>query len=77
MRSVSYLKVKDHENLVRDPNTKAILSVNENEYSAFKAKRDAELKRQQLIDQQIQEIECIKSDMIEIKQMLNLLIKGK
>ncbi len=77
MRGVSYLKVQGHEGLVRDVSSGAIISTNDNEYSAFKLKRENELKRQKQIEDQVKELNDLKSEMLEIKQMLNILIKGK
>lgn len=77
MRSVNYLKVQGHEGLVRDTSSGAIISTSDNEYNAFRIKRDAELKRQKQIDDQMKELNDLKSEMLEIKQMLNILIKGK
>jgi hypothetical protein len=77
MRSVSYLKVQGHEGLVRDVSSGAIISNNNNEYNAFKLKRENELKRQRQIEDQVKELNDLKSEMLEIKQMLNILIKGK
>lgn len=77
MRSVNYVKVQGQDGLVRDSESGAILSINDNEFDAYKAKRQKEIERQKLIDQQVQEINELKSDMLEIKQMLSILIKGK
>lgn len=77
MHSVNFLKVQGHEGLVRDTSSGAIISTNDNEYSAFKLKRDAERQRQKLIEDQVKEINELKTEMLEIKQMLSILIKGK
>lgn len=77
MRSVNFLKVQGHEGLVRDTSSGAIISTNDSEYNAFKLKRDSELKRQKQIQDQLQEINDLKAEMLEIKQMLSILIKGK
>jgi hypothetical protein len=77
MRSVNVLKVQGHEGLVRDTESGAIVSTNDNEFTAFKLKREAELKRHKQIEQQVQEINQLKNEMLEIKQMLSILIKGK
>ena len=77
MRSINYLKVQGHEGLVRDTSSGAIISTNDNEYNVFKAKREAELKRQKQIEDQLTEINDLKNEMMEIKQMLSILLKGK
>ena len=77
MRSVNQLKVQGHEGLVRDIESGAIISNNDTEFAAFALRRDAERKRSKQIQQQVQEINELKNDMLEIKQMLSVLIKGK
>lgn len=78
MRSVTNLaKVEGHASLVRDMSSNAIISTNEADYQAYKNRRELEKKRQQTIDNQLKEIECIKSEMNEIKQLLSMLISDK
>lgn len=57
------LKVKGHDGIVRDENTKAILSVNSVEYTKYINKRDR-LRQEKL------EIEALKQDVTDIKNML-------
>jgi hypothetical protein len=77
MRSVSTLKVQGHTGLVRDTESGAIVANGDNEFTAFKLKRDAELKRHKQIEQQVEQINELKNEMLEIKHMLSVLIKGK
>jgi hypothetical protein len=71
MRSINqFAKVEGHESLMRDMSSHAILSTNENEYQAYRRSRDA-------IKRQSQEIQELKSDMQDIKEMLQALLKGK
>jgi hypothetical protein len=60
------LKVKDHKDLVRHSESKAILNVNNQELHKYKQIRDEKLKLKSLIEEQ----EKIKSDLDEIKGIL-------
>lgn len=78
MRGVKqFLKVEGHTTLVRDVSSNAIISNNDAEYTAYAKRREIEKKRAQMLDNQVQEIETIKNDMLEIKQMLSQLISTK
>lgn len=78
MRSVKqFLKVEGHNTLIRDSASNAIISTNEVEYNAFTKRREIEKARAKMLDNQVQEIETIKNDMLEIKQMLAQLISTK
>ena len=65
-----YLKVAGHDGLVRDVSTKAIVNTNRTDYERYMNQRDAALKRQQQLDQHELDINSIKSDIAEIKQLL-------
>ena len=78
MRSINtMLKVEGSPNLVRDPSTHAIISMNDSDYDAYKRKREAERKSRQMIQDQVKQIEDIKNEMTEIKALLSQLLKGK
>lgn len=79
MRSVNtVVKVEGHGSLVRDMSSNAIISTNEAEYQAYRSRREMEKKRQQTIEEQTKQIEAMKDEMAEIKQMLSILIsKGQ
>lgn len=72
MRSLNYLKVEGHESLIRDPQTKAILSVDDKEYENYVLKKKAAVEHHLVLKNHGEEIENIKRDLSEIK---NLLIK--
>lgn len=71
MRSINkFAKVEGHESLMRDMSSHAILSTNDDEYNAYKRSRDA-------VKRQSKEIQELKSEMQDIKEMLKALLKGK
>lgn len=72
-----YLKVEGHDGLVRDISTKAIVNTNKTEYEEYMSRRkEAETKQLEEL-QQKQEINNIKSDISEIKQMLAILLQDR
>ena len=58
-----YVKVKDHEELVREKNNSAILNVDADALSKYKMRRELERKRNEEIDE-------LKKDVSEIKSLL-------
>lgn len=58
-----YVKVKDNDDLVRDKNNSAILSVDTDALSKYKMRREQERKRNEEIDE-------LKKDVSEIKSLL-------
>jgi hypothetical protein len=72
-----FLKVSGHDDLVRDTSSNAIINTNMAEYEQYMARRKAKLEEKQLIAKQAEEINNLKSDISEIKQMLQMLIKDR
>jgi hypothetical protein len=66
----NYLKVSGHENLVRDMSSKAVINTSMVEYEEYMARRRAKEQEQELITKQAEEINNLKSDISEIKQLL-------
>jgi hypothetical protein len=62
-----YLKVQGNDSLVRDTSSKAIINTNAKEYQNYVEKRN-------MMAKQKQEIDSLKKDMSEIKEMLATLI---
>ncbi len=69
-----FLKVEGQDGLVRDPNTHAILNTNNKEFETYIARRNAVKAQKLQLEQQGKEIQELKNDMSEIKQMLLILI---
>ena len=68
---MQYQKVREHQHLVRDPSNKAIL--NQDAVGLNKYREERELKKR--IAQVVDEHEQVKSDVAEIKQMLQTLLQ--
>jgi len=62
-----YYKVEGNDSLVRDVSSKAIINTNVKEYQNYVEKRN-------MMAKQKQEIDSLKKDMSEIKEMLATLI---
>ena len=62
------LKIKDNEELVRDVNTQAVLNSNMSSLEKYKARRN---KEREMND----DVQTLKNDMKEIKELLQQLIK--
>lgn len=67
-----YLKVKDHENLVKDPTSKAILNVD----PTVLLKHEQKMKQLEKEKRREDEINNIKSELSEIKSLLQKLLNG-
>lgn len=62
------LKVKDYENLVKDTETKAVLNTDLTSLEAYRAHRNKQRQKDN-------EIETLKEDVKEIKNILQLLVE--
>ena len=67
---MNYLKVINNTDLVREKDNNAILNINNSELDKYKQERDHRLKLKKLVE----ENEIIKSDISEIKSMLQQLL---
>jgi len=68
-------KVKGEKNLVRDERSGAILNVDNNALKSYKMVRDNRIKQLEKEERMENEIDNIKSDVSEIKNLLTELIK--
>lgn len=71
------LKVSGHDSLVRDTSSNAIVNINTSEYAEYVNRRKALQEEKEVIAQQSEEINNIKSELSEIKQMLTALLKAR
>ena len=65
---MNYLKVKDHENLVRDKDTNVIININRSEIEQAKKRKAERIKKEQ-------ELNNLKNEVSEIKSMLTKVIE--
>jgi hypothetical protein len=71
------LKVSGHDDLVRDTSSNAIVNTNMSGYAEYVNRRKAIQQEKEVIAQQGEEINNIKSELSEIKQMLTTLLKAR
>ena len=67
------VKVKNHENLGRDPFTNGIVNTNKSQYDEYISNRDVREKETQSMKQ---DLDDLKNEMNEIKQLLRNLANG-
>lgn len=78
MRSITqrYLQVEDNTSLIRDVSSNAIINNNDTEYEQYRRRKEILVRQNTQIQNQVKEIESLKQDLTEIKQMLSALIKA-
>jgi hypothetical protein len=69
-----YLKVDGKDGLVRDVTTRAIININKAEYENHLAKVNKIKMKQDQMDQHSKEINSLKEDITELKQILLSLV---
>ena len=67
---MDYTKIKDSEDLVKDNNSGAILSINNDALRAYRQARTNNMRMHEKVNQ-------MENDISEIKSLLNELVKGK
>lgn len=65
-----YYKVKGNPNLVRDPNTNAILNINSIEYDNYKKTKESKQKEENRICKIESDVNDMKNDLEIIKKLL-------
>lgn len=71
---MKYLKVTGNTDLVRDAESRAIINTSDNGYNEYMNKRNMQLYQRDLVARQDNEIQMLKNDISDIKQMLLTLI---
>lgn len=64
---MSYLKVKDNRNLVRDSHTKAIININEDGLREYQDKRR--------MYEKLMKVDELETEIKEIKNLLNIIVQ--
>ena len=76
MHSTGLIPVEGHDGFYRDPHTGAIINTDTNEFEKYVSKRKVLSDNQTRIEQTAKEVEEIKSEISEIKQLLLKLASG-
>lgn len=72
---MSYIKVQGYTHLVRDESSNAIVNTDKSEYQLYMARRNARAKTTDEFRNAVKEINNLKTELFEIKQMLKEVIK--
>jgi len=70
------VKVKNHENLGRDPFTNGIINTNKSQYDEYIARRDAAEKEKKKSSNMEEDLANLKGEINEIKSLLKELVNG-
>ena len=73
---MDYHKVKDNSDLVRDPNTGAILNTNSLDYDKYVAQRKVKNKEHQKTENIERDISTLRQELDEIKSLHRELVNG-
>lgn len=70
---MEFMKVKGHDNFVRDPHTNSIINTNLTEYQEYVSRKQVKNEEQQKIQNLEQDVASIRDDLNEIKSLLRSL----
>jgi hypothetical protein len=70
---MDYIKVKGYDHLIRDPKTNSIINTNMSEYKEYISRRNSKIEEDQKIQNLENDMNNIKSDLSEIKNLLKCL----
>lgn len=70
-----YIPVEGFAGLYRDPNSQAIVNRDRSAYETYIAQRDAMQVKAQQFEQMRSELETVKDDITDIKDMLSIIVQ--
>ncbi len=73
---MEFVKVKDHDHLLRDPKSNSIINTNVGEYEEYIARRDAAEKAKDSEVTMKEDLDNLKGEINEIKSLLKELVRG-
>jgi len=71
---MDYIRVKGHDNLIRDPKTNSIINTNMSEYNEYLSRRYCKVKENERVNNLESDIINMKEDLDEIKFLIKRLI---
>ena len=74
---MSTLKVKGHTNLVRDLKSQAIINTDSDAYARYMARKAKQEKKDDEVRKVIRDVNEIKKEMFEIKDLLKKVVDGR
>ena len=73
---MSYIKVKDNENLVRDSKSNCIINTNKSEYDEYLARRKSKQNEKNKVENLEKDMDTLKNELSEIKFLLKEIINA-
>ena len=73
---MSYIKVKDNENLVRDSKSNCIINTNKSEYDEYLARRKSKQSEKNKVENLEKDMDTLKNELSEIKSLLKEIINA-
>ncbi len=73
---MEFVKVKDHENLLRDPRSNGIVNTNVGEYEEYLSRRNAANEAKDSEVTMKEDLDNLKGEINEIKSLLKELVNG-
>lgn len=73
----NFVKIENNDALVRDISTNAVINISSDKILDYNAKKAAAVMRDSALKKTQEEVNDMKKDISEIKEMLTLLLKGK
>ena len=68
--------MEGHKDLARDPETNAIVNVNNLEYTQYLSRRDVKTEKNQKVQTMEEDLANVKNELNEIKSLLKELVNG-
>ena len=72
-----FKQVEDERDLIRDMHSKAIINTNKNAYEVAKRRAEEAQRQRDVMRETAREVNTLKSEMHEIKHLLQELVKNK
>lgn len=72
---MSKIKVEGHSDLIRDLSSNAVINTSQTEYISYMSKYKVREKNNDILRDAVKEINSLKSELFEIKKMLEGVIK--
>jgi len=68
--------MKGHKDLARDPETNAIINVNNLDYTQYHSRREVKIEKNEKVETMEEDLANVKSELNEIKSLLKELLHG-
>jgi hypothetical protein len=73
---MEFYEMKGHKDLARDPETNAIINVNNLEYTQYLSRREVKIEKNEKVQTMEEDLANVKSELNEIKSLLKELLNG-